>query len=237
MNVLITAILPLFILLIVAAIATGLIKLTAQNAKFLNGKAIMYIFAGYGAIVFSSVLFTYTIPSETSEIGEISTKQVQEITDHFYEAINEGNLAEVEGVKVTDNWNFPFNENILNIKTVLNDSYSHSWVVVDKDTNLVDEVRITRYTTPHIVNGVEYTERINSPTLNLQSNTLTIKPPGRTEIRLSKFHKEFPITQFTGEKMFPSHESTWSANVLYLQVPAHVKITADENVSLQYRGQ
>jgi hypothetical protein len=232
MSFFINAIFQIFILLVIAGVVFGLIKATLKNAKFLNGKVIMSLVAGYVAILLISLIYTYTIPTEASEI---TSKQAQVITDNFYSAVNNGrNIEDVEGVRVGAEWKFPFEGNLLNINTLLNDEHVYTWVVVEKNMNLHDEVLVTRYMTPYVVNDIDYTDLVPTPKIDLQNDFLTIKHPRWSEIRLVKFHKEFTITQFTGEKMFDDDRG-WSANLLYIQVPENVKVKADEFVNLQRR--
>ncbi|RXI98684.1 hypothetical protein DS745_20445 [Anaerobacillus alkaliphilus] len=224
---------PIVIIILIAAIISGVGRSVLQNAKFLNGKVIWFLLAGYGAILVISVIFSYTIPREASGTN---SKKAQQIAEAFYANLNYGNLAEIEGVKVTDEWEFPFEGTVLDLRTVINENHAYVWVLVEKDEALTNEIRVSRYITPHVISDIEYTDLVVAPGLEINNETLSIIPPGRTNLKLSQFHKEFTITQFTGEKMFPGHDSTMSANLLYLRIPAQVKITTDEYVNLQYRG-
>ncbi|MFN7250492.1 MAG: hypothetical protein ACK4M9_06810 [Anaerobacillus sp.] len=234
MNVLITAIFQIVIFLVIAAIVFAFIKATLKNAKFLNGNVIMSLMAGYVAILLISLIYTYTIPTEASDM---TTKQAHVITENFYNIVNNGgNIADVEGVSFDAEWNFPFAGDLLDINTILpNDDHVYTWVVVEKNENLHDEIQIKRYITPYVVDEIDYTDLVPKPTLELQNDRLTIKYSRRSEIRLVKFHKEFTITQFTDEKMFDDYDSSWSANLLHIQVPGNVKVKADESVNLQRR--
>ncbi|MCT8137219.1 hypothetical protein H1D32_05365 [Anaerobacillus sp. CMMVII] len=233
MSTIAVSLLPILIILVMAGMASGVIKATIQKANFLNGNVIMWLLAGYGSILFISVVFTYTIPFETSQM---TSKEAQQITEKFYQAVNNGNFAEIEGVKSIDEWSFSYEHKELNIEALLTDYYySSPWVVVEEDSSLNNEIKITRYITPHIIEKLDYTNRIPAPTIGLQQNTLTIKLPLETQVRIAKFHKEFTITQFTQEKMIPNHDSGWSANMLFLQVPEGVKVRAYEDVNLQFR--
>ncbi len=233
MITILTSLIPILIIILIAATVSGVGK-SIQNARFLNGKVIGFLFAGYGALLVLSVIFSYTLPSEASETN---TNHAQEIAEAFYANLHNGNLAEVEGVMITDEWNFPFEETALELQISQNDYYANVWVLVEEDDALTNEIRVSRYITPHVVSEIDYTHLIVAPSVELVNGTLTITPPEKNNLKLAQFHKEFTITQFTGEKMFPEHSNTWSANLLYLQVPAEVEISSDEYINLQYRQQ
>lgn len=228
MNSVLIILFPIVIVLLIGAI---IIKATMQNAKFLNGKVIMLLVAGYIGLLLVSVIFTYTLPTDSDTVN---AEKGQEIAEEFYRAIHtNGNLDEVDGLIVTDHWKFPFSEDNLEIKTW--DQYNNTWIMIDNQTSFEDKIEITRYITPHIFENIDYTELLQSPKLQFQGKELTIIPPDRTEIRLSKFHKEFTITQFTRESMFRGDGNSWSANILYVKLPKNVKVTADEYMNLQFR--
>lgn len=234
----ITAFIPILLLLLILFIVFSGIKKATQKASFINSQRIKWILGGYVAILIASVFITYFLPIEeyTGAVDtdrEISIDEVDELINQFYSARNQQDFENIEGIFVADEWSFAFDGKSLNLKKV-DYAYSGMFLYVEEKANEDGKVEVIRYSTPHIVQRWDVTHLGGSPHLDLQGNSLLIYPPERTRIELATFHKEFTITQFTGEKMFMDGFGSIGVSMFYLKVPANVQIKHDETISIHY---
>jgi hypothetical protein len=231
-----SAILPIFIIVIII-IATSAVRAAMQKATFINPRSIRWILLGYIVLLMVSVVVSYTIPQDDEKVigPGTSIEDAENFVQNFHEAISRGNLSKVEGIFTINDWSFPLHESGLHFKLNQEDQ-SGMRLLIERKADNDGKVEVFHYTTPYIVQGIDVSEYlVNSPKVELENGVLSITRPERSQIRLARFHREFTITQFTGENIFSDdYYGLIGESVLYVKVPEIVQITADEYIYFEY---
>ncbi len=233
MNMIGLILIQLIFFIAIIFVVSTIIKKISKKASSFNVKTIRWIFIGYITILVTSTIFLLVFP-----IGEedktVSIAEAREIEDNFYNATREGNLEKMDGLLTIDEWTFSFEEPTLHLNLNQGDQSSMRIWVKHKDTN-DGNVDIFHYSTPYFTMGVDVTHLVRSPQLEMKNGTLEIGSTWGEPVRMAKFHKEFTITQFTGEGMFyDGHLSRVGTNALYIKVPANVEISAADYIHIDY---
>ncbi|OIJ11634.1 hypothetical protein BKP35_11900 [Anaerobacillus arseniciselenatis] len=223
----------LIFILAIIFVVSSIIKKVSQKAASFNATTIKWIFIGYITILVAATIFLFVVPIGVEE-KNVSINEARQIEENFYNATHEGNLEKIEGLLTIDEWEFSFEEPVLHLNLNQGDQSSMRILVKNKDTN-DGNVNIVHYSTPYFTLGVDVTHVVRSPQLEMINGTLEIGSTWGEPVRMAKFHKEFTITQFTGEGMFyDGHLSRVGTNALYIKVPANVEISAADYVHIEY---
>jgi len=130
---------------------------------------------------------------------------------------------------------FPFQENLLNIRSVINDSrWFTIYVFIEEKSNDDSTIEVSLYQTPTIYDEIDITSYIKPYQIKLDANVLAIKAK-ENSLSYAVFRTEFPFGQFEKDRQ-PMFEEEIHAGeqLVYLRIPKNVQIYADEEINLFY---
>lgn len=221
-------------IIIIVMIVGFVVFLTKQNKKkkkaYLSGQKIRLIFGIYLAVLLISVGFFYLIPTdaESTKFGETEPG-----FPHLSEKIYNGSFAELDEKYVTEQWSFDYEGDELNLETVGN-SINGIQLLVDVKSKNDNQIDVTFYQTPTYVEGIDVTDKIKPPLVNLSNKTLTMAKPREFELDFTAFKKVFPMNQFTGEDWGMEDSFMRGEHLLYLQVPKGINIQQGDGLWIEY---
>ncbi|UNC93488.1 hypothetical protein [Candidatus Contubernalis alkaliaceticus] len=163
-------------------------------------------------------------PEETDNPWEEHDRQIND----FYNALFENRIEEYEGAYLNKQWSFDYDQGQLLITTSDN-SHPTSMIAVKRKDTEDGRIDIASYTAfPPDPN----TTAVSPPEVRLSNNRLEIIPPEPTRVEMVYFFHDFTAAQFTGKGLFMGNRSFFYFSeqpVLYLQIPADLKIETNES--------
>ncbi|WNF36163.1 hypothetical protein RJD24_17185 [Bacillaceae bacterium IKA-2] len=228
MNMVFATLIPFLIIFIFIIVV---IKGTSNKVFFKTARTSKLIIVSYVVLLSVGVLIAYLLPNPNlANEPDIDVGELQYVDDNFYNIADSGKLAETAGIYETDKWSFGYDEEQL---TVLENG--GNWIIYEKKSGSDRKIDVIRYSTKYIVNsGLDFTDEIEPPTVELSDNQLTITEPPLVNIRVAQFHKEFTITQFTGESMFNDRNPVMGRDVIVIRVPVNVEIVTNQQDGVHY---
>ena len=196
-------------------------------------KKTKWIVGIYAVILIIATLLSFILPVDRNTAGKGLSKsdvdKIQKVQDSIYGSISNGRFKEQEfksALIKKKSWSFPFDEKTLTFSKGDSDNFSPS-ILVEKTNN--NEIQAVYYVGKAIVDGIDVTDEISSPTINLNHSTLIFGNPDAKEVKLAKFSTAFSFDQFSGKPTIFNHESygIFGIDILYLKVPKDVQITGD----------
>ena len=89
------------------------------GARFMSGSGITKVFAGYLIILLVAGILSFMVPVEdTLEAEYLTDKEIEEndrLNNDIYSVVESGRIEEAEGLTRKESWDFPLNDNILDI--------------------------------------------------------------------------------------------------------------------------
>lgn len=238
MNV-IASLLPIILSLFIFGFIIFLTKRNGKRKKtYLSSKKIRWMLVVYVVILLISVGLFFLIPNEEDAVkGEKISNPG--ISYRLTEAIYNGHVANIDEKFIAKQWNFSFKQNELTIEAIENDINGISIIVERKDVNSIE---VNFYQTPTFIKGMDITDQIKSPHIELSSKTLTITKPKHNELNFTSFKQEFTMSQFQGEDL-QDNDVVWlgeksyirGEQLLYIRVPKDLKIqVGDDYTGIDY---
>ncbi|MDR7074364.1 hypothetical protein [Fictibacillus barbaricus] len=229
---LLLAIVP--IIVVVLLLSGILFAFKPKKKKPVMGvKKTKWIVGSYAVILIIATVLSFLLPIDRNTAGKSLSKsevdKIQKVQDSIYGSISNGRFKEQEfkGALIKKkSWSFPFNEKALTFSLRNPDNFSPS-ILVEK-TN-AREIQGIYYVGKAIVDGIDVTDKISSPTIHLNHSSLIIGNPDAKEVKFAKFSTAFSFDQFSGKPTVFNHESygIFGIDILYLKVPKNVQITGD----------
>ncbi|WP_017753959.1 hypothetical protein [Calidifontibacillus oryziterrae] len=239
------ALLVLVILIIIAIIFSSATKSASYKMILFTGKIIDYVLIVYVALLFvGSIAYVgLAMKADSMNSQRAANEEIKkafEAADNFYRYLEEGKLAEAEGVYVNEKWQFPYEDNRLAI-TSSPLSGNQPRVIVERMYEAAgnQQIEVVQYMTKSIIDGFDYSDYVKPPKITVDYQRMKIEQPDRTEIKHAKITKEFTINQFTAERyntdrFFDGVNIARGENVLYLRVPASIEVVEGKGVALQF---
>jgi len=197
-----------------------------------NNKKLQWILGIYLAILLLSAAAVYMIPKESFFAQDILTSEkiakAQLAAGNLYEAAIEGKLDQVEGVSVNGQWNFDYTGNELKIIET-----DHNLTIIAQRKEADDnKIEVSSYMPLTILEGIDFTGRIEPPKVMLVGNELIIKTMDLYQVEFVKFDRDFTVAQFWGngaEQGRQGHQISHVAGnpLLYLRIPKGLQIDSD----------
>jgi len=186
-----------------------------------------WLLGGYVTILLISVVVYYFIPAEANEVKSNSGNKFT-LSGVLYE----GRTIDSVVKYLKKEWEFDYHETsiYLDYEGDLQDVLSIAVARTDEE-----KIKAAFYQTPFIVSGKDISEQINPMDVRLNKHELIIEA-SMTELEYTTFSKGFPVGQFTEKR---DEWSSWvdlesGEQLLYLQIPRQVEITAGPNVHVEY---
>lgn len=229
-----TAVFPFFILIIF--IFAFFVK---DGGRFITQQKLKWLLGGYVMILLASLLVLQVLPeerfSQVDEVNNETLRKAQEASQGFFEMVMAGKPEQVDGIEILRQWDFEFQGKQLSIGT---DDYAAVMVFVERKKENDGKIEATHYVTKTILDKVDVTAGIKSPTLSLKGNRLMKTEPEEYKIEIARFKREFLTEQFlkdseqqeTPAKHYLNH--AFGANILYVRIPRDVEVLSKAGVIL-----
>lgn len=242
MNTVITSILPIFLMLLVALIFWSASKAASKKMILFSGKIIDSVLVVYIALLLISTVVTSGFGikpgAESERVTDKEIAEAVEAGENFIEYLEKGMLADADGVYVNKKWKFPYENNRL-VVTGSVIAADPIWVVVEKKNADNDQIEIVQYMTRSILDDYDYSAHLKPPKIIEYSEGIEIDRSEHTELKFTKFTKEFVVNQFTNkqftnERIFGGVNNVRGQSVLYLRVPESIEVVEGIGVALQF---
>ncbi len=163
-----------------------------------------WLLGAYLAVLIISFLLLNVLPQEEimarDRVGEEELEIASRAETDFYSALEEGRLAQLEGVYRLRSWDFELEEKEewLLIRSGDRDT-SPTTVIINRDGE-PGRVQARYYVTKTIIREVEVTPELVPPQVLLEGNRLIVEAPERQEFEVASFQREFVLRQFSPEE-------------------------------------
>lgn len=230
MGTFLTTLFPLLTSFILIVVVFMVIKVMSKKVLFKTARTSKLIIVSYIVLLSVGVLIAYLLsnPNVANE-PDIDVEQVEYLEGNFHNIANNGELADTMGIYEADMWSFVYDKAQL---TVFENG--GNWILYEKKPENDGQIDVVRYTTKHVINGFDYTDKIEAPTVELAGNQLTISEAPQVNISVANFYKEFTITQFTGDRMLDDRNPVSGRDALVIRVPANVEIVTNQQDRVHY---
>ncbi|OIJ17381.1 hypothetical protein BKP37_02435 [Anaerobacillus alkalilacustris] len=227
--------LPLLVVLLIAILFSFNGKRLKFTSPIMYKKRAKYILIIYSSILlFSTVLFYLIQPQLVPINKEDNQEIIYEINNYvqdFYAAINEG---ETEAISQLEKWQFPYTGDTIEISN----NNHHFILMVERKKTEDDTIDVTYLTTKTFIEGVEFTDYLKPPTVELSGGRIIIGEPPPVTINVAKFDKEFTINQFYKENRWMNEwRSSIGMSAIYIQIPRNVEVIQQEHQYIEYVGE
>lgn len=230
MNV-IYSLLPIILLILLAGFIIFQTKRNSKKKKrYLSGQKIRFMFGVYLVVLLISVGLFFLIPDE----GKISEPKVNHNFHYMYDKVMDGHVSAIDQDRITKQWHFDYDGDELMMKAANNDMNGIS-IFVEKKKENDGKIDVLFYQTPTYVEGIDVTDQVKPPLVDLSSGALSVAKPRLQELKFTSFKQEFSISQFTGEDWFRMGDTFIRGDhLLYIRVPNDLKIHQDHYIGVQY---
>ncbi|WP_246943634.1 hypothetical protein [Bacillus pinisoli] len=228
MSVTMIPFLVLLIILVLVFIPAFSPMMRSKRIGFLSMLNFKLLAGIYCLLLLVSLCIFYLLPTDTfssvdEEFGQVDVEEMDQYRNSIYEALYKGDIEETEGIIKNKQWEFPISGEKLTL--TMNEEHSSLLVLAERSNELDGKIVATYYTMKSYIDGISFSEQLNSPTIKLQDDNLVIIDPEPLELHFYKLKKEFPITQFNPDKREEyMMETTIGVNVLYVKVPENLEV-------------
>ncbi|MBY7142134.1 hypothetical protein KFZ56_03315 [Virgibacillus sp. NKC19-3] len=221
------------ILVLFVIVAVGISIMIKRRANS-YGKGVFWGLCIYVITLLMAMLVFFFLPIENDTAEDESGEAVD--SPILYQAVQNGNMDEIDEDYVRGAWNYTFEEDTLDIEAPGNDVNPIN-IFVEQIDDLTHEVEVVSYQTPTFMNGVNVTNDIPTPEAALVADVLTVRKPEPQDVHFSVFKSEFPIRQFSGDSLFGQRTNHISNELIYIRVPERVDVTIDRNMGIEMVGE
>lgn len=215
--------------LVLTGLIAGFLKNLGCNAPINRVQLLISIY--FGILLVSLAVF-FMIPNRNfvdlpGSVDPNALQKAEQASLELYSAASQGRLNQLDGVYVKEKWRFDFNGDTLEV-VKLDGEYVNTMIVAKKKEISDGKIQITSYMTRIILEGLDFTEKINAPRVEMEGNKLKISDPVRFEIDLYRYD-DASITQFRGKRKARNSQGFQNVigqQLLYLEVPRHVNLDA-----------
>ncbi|MDM5318129.1 hypothetical protein QUF49_19190 [Fictibacillus sp. b24] len=198
-------------------------------------RKIKWLLGGYTVVLLLATAISFTLLPQNVTEGKMVTRsemdKVQEAQSKVLERAFNGKLENFKGTFLEkENWSFPTKENTLDVNMIDKEMYG-IMVFVEKKKNNDGVIEAAHYYGKSYIDGMDFTDKLESPSLEFDGKTLSIKAPKMLEVSFTKFSQGFAFSQFsgTGNAFEDRHTSVMGNDFILLSVPRDLKINGDVN--------
>lgn len=199
---------------------------------FAQMRGIKWMFSGYLLFLLAggvTYIFLPDIePTEDAELGVVVSPQ------EFYTALENKEIANLEGVIIAKEWEFDLTSNQLDISRVAENQFVDGPIYVERSKNLTNEISVKLIRTTTLASHQDLTSKIPLPNVELVGETLRINGKnGPSEFEFTSFEKEFILAQFDDDdykdRFIGIGNMTLGEEALYVEVPSDVELPNSMN--------
>ena len=229
------AILPLLLLFVIIGIASkkfnrDLVVLNkTKKRSTITPKKTKWILVGYVMLLLGFMIVSFSLPRNEPEFEPVSTIKEQKFVE-MYKSLSEGAQDKVPSELLVEEW----------VQEIEGDTFR----IVNEHSNwlpisiLVERVETTEHTIHanlykgiHVITSYEIPSVDNGFKLNWGNENLTVVAHNNSAISLSFFEEAYLFNQVKDDQWRQLKHSAWEQYpILYLQVPNHIELIADEHV-------
>lgn len=229
--VVIIAMLPVLLVLIMVVARKKLIRDTdvRNNTKRIpiTPKGTKWLFVGYIVWLLGCTIVSFSLPRNEPEFEPVSTEKEQQFVE-MYDSLSKGEPDQVPTDLLVDEWVQKVEGNTFRIAKEHSNWLPIQLVVekVETDDNII---RASLYKGIHIINSYEMPDNVNNLRLDWDPESVTILLTENPSIALSFYETDLMFNGVESERWNPSQNSmSEQYPILYLQVPNHIELIADE---------
>ena len=223
-----TAILPLVILILIFGVFIFMVRFAG---KFATPKVTHWLLFIYiGVLLLGTAFVPFIIDDSMSQKGMEKVVDTDRELSDLYSNLNKGEIDQVDAEYLMKERNFSNHQNqTIKVKSSNGDG---SQIFVERKTNNDDTIEAFIFGNGLIIDGYDFSRKLKPYHLELMDDTLTINLPQQQDINLIITKADFPIRQFTGESILNPSFST--DQVVYLRIPNNLELIADDHVFLEF---
>jgi hypothetical protein len=209
-----TLILPI-VLIIIFFILAFILKVWK---RYVTVKITHWLLIIYIGILFIAMAITPFISTDFP----VRAEEKEDSWLYLFNVLQEGDLERVDPDYIAQSEVFEYDHPTIRIAS--NREEDGTLIYVErKDTN-DGKIEGFVYNTGFNVNGYQFTDILAPIQLELTNDTLEIKHPAIQNIKIAIAKKEFPITQFNGQKRTNVTSMGPDNQAIYLRIPADLEI-------------
>ena len=226
------AVVPLIIILFLLLILV--ILLVKRSSFFLRHHIQFWLTAGYILLLLVSPVLLKMLPVENmadKKMKTVSEKDLVNQGDIFlFERALEGRPEQAEGAFVLEQWEFPFNDSLINVEFPENEVET---IIAERKDSADGKIEAVSYATKTIVERIDFSDRMMPHRVTLRGNVLKVDAPKHLKLELGMFSREFAVSQILGESAMSEHASgtTPGSLLLYLRIPADVEVQSKKPIT------
>ncbi|AMM93193.1 hypothetical protein UP17_12270 [Peribacillus simplex] len=223
-----TAILPLVILILIFGVFIFMVRFAG---KFATPKVTHWLLFIYiGVLLLGTAFVPFIIDDSMSQKGMEKVVDTDRELSDLYSNLNKGEIDQVDAKYLMKERNFSNHQNkTIKVKSSNSDG---SQILVERKTNNDDTIEAFIFGNGLIIDGYDFSRKLKPYHLELTDDTLTINLLQQQDINLIITKADFPIRQFTGESIINPSFST--DQVVYLRIPNNLELIADDHVFLEF---
>ena len=225
------------IIIIVALISLYvIIAKKAVRIKNINRVLMIYIL-----VLFVFTMIYFVVPKsevqlEAVEIKEVhDMEQLDKMSNSMYSYLEKGELDQVKDNIIDEQiYRYDGKEIILEETPGIEEWLNIYIEVKDHNDGVIN---VTQVHTGTYVNNMDVTAYINPSKLVFNNGQLKFDDPEPKYLKMTSFKKEFPITQFSGEKdenLGFSSSTYLGNNMMYIQIPKDTVVKNETSFDVQY---
>lgn len=215
------------LIMIIFIIAIVLISRKAAFIKNVNVVLSVYLF-----ILFVSAIVYFILPKSESGQG---VEQQYAGTDQILSEIYAGNVDQVEEY-VIDTQSFEYQGQELKLEE--SDDMWLYGVVIERKAEEDGIIEVRQLNTGMYLNNVNISDKINPVNFRVTNDALVLQNPAPTNVEMTFYKKEFPITQFTSgnNEIQENHDDSYDIgyNIIYLRIPSNVLVKNETPFTVTY---
>ena len=167
----------------------------------MRNKHVKLLVIAYSVLLIAAAVFHSLIPIEgfAAGISEDEMKNAAQIWDVMLNQIEHMTEEELEKIYTVNRWSFDFTDNRI---SVLNPDKDEPIIFVNKEVD-DKKVEVIRYSSPWVIEGVDFSNVIIPPDVELSEGILKIRYH-KQKHSYTRFTKDFTMTQFSENKNWES---------------------------------
>ncbi|KON90026.1 hypothetical protein AF332_26575 [Sporosarcina globispora] len=224
-----TAILPLVILILIFGVFIFMVRLAG---KFATPKVTHWLLFLYISVLLLGTVFVpFIIDDPMSQKGMGKVVDTDREFSDLYSNLNKGELDQIDAKYLMKESSFSNYQNqTIRVESSNNDG---SQILIERKAVNDDTIEAFIFGNGLIIDGYDFSRKLKPYHLELMDNTLTINLPHQQDINLLIAKADFPIRQFTGESIINPSFSTGD-QVVYLRIPNNLELIAGDHVFLEF---
>lgn len=221
------------LMLLVILVVFGILLNFANKITVIRGKRTYWIIGTYISVLLIAVVLYFSILNkDDARRGDINAHEIPNLEQVIYE---NKSIEEFEPY-LTKQRQLHYNNDELHINSAEVD-YTNIPILIERKS-ADDFIDVNTYQTPNVVEGIDVTD-YEALSVTLIDEVMLISMDDYRELHLDVYKNDFPIRQFTGEKIFEDDHFSFSrpTQLIYLSIPEHIELTIDENIDVHYTNE